>query len=247
MRTFIVVFVSLIFFVSCKTQNIFMKQGSLTKIPSDTTFIYQANYQYNIRKDDKISVSVWSQDELSVGSVYGIYNSNEIYGKWLLVDTDGNIELPKIGTFNVLNKQIPQLKDTLKRIYKKWILNPVIDVKVLNKEISLLGEFKNPGVLKVDKDQNTLFEMIGRAGGLDFYANIKSIKILRQVGNKVSMTNIDLSKTDNYKYKNISLYPGDIVIVPSKKNKEFDKRISTIVPLLSAISTAAIVSGLFLK
>ena len=214
---------------------------------TDTVFKYEANYQYTIRKDDKVSVSVWAQDELSIGSVYGIYNSNEVYGKWLLVDANGNIELPKLGTFKIVGYTIPQVKDSLVKKYQSWILNPVVDVKVLNKEITVLGELKNPGVIKVDKDQNNLLELISKAGGVDFYANLKSIKLIRQTGDYVCMQNIDLTCSDNYLSKNITLHPGDIIIVPSKKNKEFDKRIATIIPLLSTISTAAIVTGLFLK
>lgn len=234
--------------ISCKTQNLLVKQESKQSVDSvEVTFQYEPNYQYTIRKDDKVSISVWGQDELSVGSVYGIYNSNEVYGKWLLVDANGNIELPKIGTVYVLDKTIPQLKEMLKIGFQKWIINPIIDLKVLNKEISLLGEIKNPGTIKIDKDQNNLLEIISQAGGTDFYANLKSVKILRQVGKEVKMKNIDLTISTDYLYRNVTLHPGDIVIVPSKKNKEFDKRISTIIPLLSALSTAAIVTGLFIK
>lgn len=231
---------------SCKTQNYFVTQVKEKSI-ADSVFSYEPNYEYHIRKDDKISISVWGQDELSVGSLYGIYNSNEVYGKWLLVDAHGNIEIPKVGTTNVLNKSVSQLKGELKQIFQKWVTNVIVDVKVLNKEITLLGELKSPGVIQVDKDQNQLIDLISKSGGTDFYANLKSIKVIRQVGSAVKMTNIDLTSNDNYLTKNITIHPGDIVIVPSKKHKEFDKRIATIIPLLSAISTAAIVSGLFIK
>ena len=77
----------------------------------DSSFVYNKNYQYRIRKDDKITISVWGQDELSVGSCYGIYNSNEVYGKWLMVDENGNIELPKLGSMKVLNVTLIELKD----------------------------------------------------------------------------------------------------------------------------------------
>lgn len=248
MKTLILQSLLVLCLVSCKTQNLFVHgKQDICADSNDSAFMYNPDYQYQIKKDDKIALSVWGQDDLSIGSVYGIYNSNEVYGKWLLVDANGNIEVPRIGTTYVLHKTVPELKELFRQAFKNWIVNPIIDVKVLNKEISLLGELKSPGVITVDKDQNSLVEMISRAGGTDFYANIKSVKVLRQVGQGVRMVNVDLSKASDYATRNIILHPGDIVIVPSKKNKEFDKRISTIVPLLSAISTAAIVSGLFLK
>ena len=82
--------------------------------------------------------------------------------------------------------------------------------------------------------------MLSKTGGFEFYANLKSIKILRQVGQDVKITNIDLTKSDDILNENILLHPGDVIIVPSKKNKEFDKRISTIIPFATTITAAAI-------
>lgn len=207
-------------------------------------FSFDPNYQYKIRKDDKITLSVWGQDDLSVGSVYGIYNSNEVYGKWLLVDINGNIEIPKLGTTSVIGKSLPELKEDIKTKLKKWLVNPIVDVKVLNKEIAVMGEVRNPAVIQVDKDQNTLLEIISKTGGFEMYANLKSVKILRQEGENVRVTNIDLTKMKDVPNQNIILHPGDYVIVPSKKSKDFDKRASTIIPFTTVTSAAGILIGL---
>ena len=242
MRKIIKIALFAMLFTSCKTQNLLV---STDKTNDNEAFKYDANYQYTIRKDDKISISIWGEDNISVGSTYGIYNSNEVYGKWLLVDNNGNIEIPKIGTTYVVGKTIPQLKEEFKTQFKKWIINPIIDVKVLNKQITIMGEVRDPNTIQVDKDNNNLLELISKAGGFDFYANLKLIKVLRQDGENVKVTNLDLTKTNNILNTNIQLHPGDIVIVPSKKNKEFDKRVSTIIPFTTTITAAAIMMGLF--
>ncbi len=242
MKIFIKLSLFVLLLTSCKTQNVLV---SKTETNDTTSFSYNQNYQYKIRKDDKISISVWGEDNLSVGSVYGIYNSNEVYGKWLLVDANGNVEVPKIGTKNVVNKTIPELKSEIKNELKQYLVNPVVDVKVLNKEITIIGEVRNPNTIQVDKDHNNLLEMISKTGGFDFYANLKSIKVLRQEDNNVRVTTIDLTTATDILNQNIQLHPGDIVIVPSKKNKEFDKRISTIIPFTTTVSAAAIIMGLF--
>lgn len=231
---------------SCKTQNLFMEEiAQDDKRFVDSIFHYDPNYQYKIRSNDKISISVWGQDELSVGSLYGIYNSNEVYGKWLMVDINGNIEIPKLGTTKVINMSVVELKEFLKNKLSEWISNPVIDVKILNKEISVLGEVRTPNTFVIDKDYCSLLEIMSKAGGFEFYANLRKIKILRQEGSNVRVTNIDLTKGKDYLAKNISLHPGDLVIVPSKKYKEFDKRVSTIIPFTTTISAAAILLTLF--
>ena len=247
MKNYIGLFCLILLLASCKTQNIFLETKE-HKIDSELalkeTFYYDSSYQHIIRKDDKINISVWGQDEYSVGSAYGIYNSNEVYGKWLLVDANGNIEVPKIGTTNIEGMTVIELKNRLKERFIQWIKNPIVDVKVLNKEITVLGEVRNPGIIKVDKDNNSLLELIARTGGFDSYANLKYLKVLRQEGVDVRVVNIDITESGNFLEKNIQLHPGDIVIVPSKSYKEFDKRISNIIPMTSTVSAAAIVLGL---
>lgn len=228
--------------LSCKTQNVFHEQEP---VENRDEFNYNGDYQYQIRKNDKISLSVWGQDNLSVGSVYGIYDSNEVYGKWLLVDADGNIEIPRLGTTFVLGKTVPELKYEIRDALKKWLVNPIVDVKVLNKEITIMGEVRNPAVMTVDKDQNTLLEIVSKAGGFEAYANLEAIKILRQEGENVRITNIDITQPNDYTYRNTQLRPGDYVIVPSKKNKDFDKRVSTIIPFTTTLTAAAILLGAF--
>jgi polysaccharide export outer membrane protein len=242
MKTLLKLTLIVLLFTSCRTQNLL---ESKKEKDDKSYFVYDESYQYKIRKDDKISISVWGEDDLSVGSEYGIYNSNEVYGKWLLVDADGNIEVPKLGTKNVVNKTIPELKAEIKNELKQYLVNPIVDVKVLNKEITILGEVRNPNTIQVDKDHNNLFELISKTGGFDFYANLKSIKVLRQEGNDVRVTNIDLTNVTTILNQNILLHPGDIVIVPSKKYKEFDKRVSTIIPFTTTVSAAAILMKLF--
>ncbi|OUL63542.1 polysaccharide biosynthesis/export family protein [Flavobacterium sp. AJR] len=240
MKSLLTFFLITLLFCCCKTQNLLVSD---TKVNDNESFLSDPNYQYKIRKDDKISISVWGEDNLSVGSVYGIYNSNEVYGKWLMVDTNGTIEIPKIGAMTVLDKTVPELKEMIKSELKKWLINPIVDIKVLNKEIIVLGEVRNPNTVAIDKDHVSLLEMISKTGGFEFYANLKSIKILRQEGENVRVTNIDLTLGNNIANTNIQLHPGDIVIVPSKKNKEFDKRVATIIPLTTTISAAAIIMG----
>lgn len=232
----------------CKTQNLFeQKKKEIVyqhEVP-DSVFLYNGNYEYVIRRDDKISFSFWNHDDLSVGSIYGIYNSNEVYGKWLLVDAKGNITLPVIGNFHIEGLTIVEAEDTLVKLFKPTVVNPVIEVRVLNKEITVLGELRTPGKYTVDRENNNLMEIIAMAGGYEFYANLKLVKVIRQKGSSVRMVNIDLTNNSNYFLSNIQLHPGDLVIIPSKKCKEFDKRISTIIPLASSTTAAAILLGAF--
>ena len=64
---------------SCKTSNLFVEENTRNTVQDlDSVFLSNYKYEYQIRIDDKITISVWGQDEFSVGSTYGIYNSNEV-------------------------------------------------------------------------------------------------------------------------------------------------------------------------
>ena len=235
-------------FYSCKTSNIFLfknKERKESIVELDSNFRFSENYKYTIRKNDKISISVWLQDELSVGSVYGVYNSNEIYGKWLLVDDEGAIDIPRLGKQVVEGMTVIELKNFLKNTFSKWLVNPVVDVKILNKQVSVLGEVRVPQTMTIDKEENNLLELISKAGGFEFYADLKYVKVVRPFGDSVLVENVDLRKSGDYMSKNIQVHPGDIVIVPSKKYKQFDKRISTIIPFATSLSTFAVLFGVF--
>jgi polysaccharide export outer membrane protein len=247
MRILIIVLAAFVL-SACGTQNLMGEKNKVMNqklLELDSSFLYNPDYEYVVRENDKVSISVWGQDELSVGSTYGIYNSNEVYGKWLMVDKKGNIEVPKIGTFCVLGLTEIELKDSLKKRFAKWIVNPMVDVKILNKDITVLGEVRNPGVYDIDKNINTLFELLARSGGVENYANLKYVKIFRQDGPHVKVATLNLKQYGNYFAQNIQLLPSDIVVVPSKRYKEFDTRISVIIPFTSAITSAAIFRSAF--
>lgn len=251
-RIYVLLLVSTI--VSCKTQNLFSKTSSIPGKPlkveyaskeDSLAFSVDENYEYKIRTDDKLTVSIWDHDDLSIGSLYGIYNSNEVYGKWAIVNKAGQINLPKVGPFKIKGMTILQAEDTLRKTYREWIKNPVVNVKVLNKEVTVIGELKTPGNYLLEKENNSLMEVLAKAGDMDFYANKKKIKVIRMVDNQPRMVSIDLTVMDDYLARNIKIIPGDLIIVPSKKGKDFDKRISTILPFVSIITAFAITYGTF--
>ncbi|RQO65265.1 hypothetical protein DBR43_30935 [Pedobacter sp. KBW06] len=240
----VIVMFTVLFFSSCTTQNLLSGARQNTRF-TDSLFAYNPHYEYTLEKDDKISISVWDHDDLSVGSVYGIYNSNEVYGKWLMINTEGTVTVPKLGEVNLLGLTVPQAKEKLTLGFKKWIVNPIIEIKILNKEVSILGELKTPGKYLLEKSNTTLLDIISRAGDFDFYANKKKIQIVRMVDNKPVTHIADLTTMENYLSSNIQIHPGDVIYVPSRKGKHWDKRVgSTIVPIASAISSIVLIWGI---
>lgn len=231
---------------SCKTENLFSRPPREGTIPEGNFRKTTDNYNYVIRKDDKISLGIWNNDDLSVGYVYGQINSGIDMGKWLLVDADGNIPVPKLGNLRVEGLTIIEAKKTIAAALSQTIQSPIVDLKVLNMEVTVLGEVKTPGKVHLDKEKNTLVEVLGLAGDFDYYGNRKQIQVIRTVDNKPQSVMLDLTNLDSLSSNNIVVHPGDIVYVRAKNRKAWDKTASsTVVPAATAVTAILLILKTF--
>jgi len=246
---YLIISVLCVLFFSCSTQNLFQSQAVNKEKQKEIDSIFMSNSleQYRLRVDDKVNLSIWNHDDVSIGSLYGIYNSNEVYGKWVMVDPSGKATFPKLGKINVEGLTLIQVEDTLQNLYSESIKKPVIEVKVLNREVSVLGQVKTPGRYLLEKEKNTLFEMLSRAGGMDFYADKTKIKIIRKVKDKNYEFLVDLTKGDQFYNQNIYLKSDDVVYIPTRKGKMIDKKAPVLIPLTSVATTLVIILSLFNK
>ena len=222
---------------SC-TQNLFMTKKQL---PLPTSLAVGPDYQYRLRKDDKISLSIWDHEELSIGSIYGHYSVNENEGKWELVDAIGNLNVPKVGSYHVEGLTVPEAEEQLEKILSKWIVNPQLTIKVLNMETTVLGEVNAPGKQRLEKERNTLIEVLGRAGDFAAYADKRHVKVLRQDAKGTQATEVNFTLLSSFERDNLVILPGDVVYVPSKNGKQFDRKSPSILGISSIISTFFIV------
>jgi polysaccharide export outer membrane protein len=230
----------------CKTQNLF-EVNRMGQAASDSLFTKINNgNQYCIQKDDKINISVWNNDDVSVGSIYGIYNSNEGYGKWLMVDGAGEISVPQLGNVKVSGLTVAQVKHLIAGKFSVTIRQPVIDVKILNKEVSVLGEVKIPGKVHLEKENNILTDILASAGGFDTYGNKARVQVVRIVNDTPRTILLDMTQMSLYARNNIQILPNDVVYVTARKSKDFDKRAGAIIiPTASAITAIILILKTF--
>lgn len=221
---------------SC-TQNLLTTKRPL---PPPTALAVAPDYQYRLRKDDKISISILDHQDLSIGSIYSQYSVNEGEGKWELVDATGGLNVPKVGTYHVEGLTVPEAEEQLEQVLGKWLVSPQITLKVLNKQATVLGEVNAPGNMRLDKDRNSLVQVLGLAGDFGVYADKRHIKVVRQTGASTLATEVDLTQLSTYEQNNILILPGDVVYVPSKNGKQFDRKSPSI------LGVASIVSAVFL-
>lgn len=137
----------------------------------------------------------------------------------LVVDKDGKILIPRIGSVYVVGNTLEEAKEKIKNALSQKYVNVQFDLSVGNVQdirISVLGSVKKPGMFSISPFAKVVDGLIN-AGGPTESGSLKNVKLMR--GNKV------VNVFDYYQFvlkgddsKNISLQHGDKIFVPICEN-----------------------------
>jgi len=136
-----------------------------------------------------------------------------------LVNTDGNIQFPVLGTVKAEGLTKNQLRDKISQdiLSKKLLVDPIVTIRFLNFRVTVLGEVNRPNVLSVPNEKITLLEAIGLAGDVTLYGRKDNVMLIResQTDRKVIRLNLNTAElfTSPYYY----LQSNDIVYVEPNK------------------------------
>lgn len=196
-------------------------------------------YEHVLEPDDKITVSVWGHDELGVGSSFSVYDANLESGHFLTIDLRGEITLPLIGRVKIAGLTCRESDLYLGQLYTQYVKNPIVRLRVLNHTVTVLGEVKSPGNYPIERQRQTLIETLGDAGGFTDYADKGELLILRPDSlGRYSEIRVDLTDAYTLYAQDLSLRPRDVIYVPERRSKQFDKFNSSLAPFAGFAGTA---------
>lgn len=168
--------------------------------------------------------------------------TNTVYGSnpglsGYLVNVDGNISFPILGDIKVEGKSRQYIEDYLKTEITKYVKDVVVDVRIMNFKVTVIGEVARPGVYSINDERVTLLEALALAGDLTVDANRHGITIIREENDVQKVTKIDITTTDLYNSPFYFLKQNDMVYVePSKKGVVKTGFVSDISILLSIVT-----------
>ena len=167
-------------------------------------------------------------------------------GQTYQVEDDGTVALPLIGHIQVAGLTRAEAAKKVEDLYKKDVLvNPIIDLKIINLKVTILGEIRVPGNYPLVKDRTNLVELLGQAGGLTEKANERTIKIIRGDPKNPLVAEIDLSKIQTLADPRMILQNNDIIYIGQNKraikNDQLQNVTNTIQPGLILLNTALII------
>jgi polysaccharide export outer membrane protein len=184
----------------------------------------ELNYKSLIKKDDILRITVTSENMELVqpfnqfisatnqNSLEGAGQQGQLFG--YLVDNNGEIVFPVIGSIEAAGKNREEMTEFLQSLLReKFVKDAVVDVRIVNFKVTVLGEVNRPGTFNLDYNRITLLQVIGQAGDLTIYGNRKNITILRDVDGVQTSHRVDLTNSDFIDSEFYYLQQNDVVVV----------------------------------
>lgn len=163
-------------------------------------------------------------------------------GPTYFVDVEGNINFPQLGKIDTKGENVETFKVKMENLISKYVKDPIVDVKLVNFKISVLGEVSKPGTYVIPDGNATILQGLGMAGDLTVYGVRDNILILRNVDGKFVQQKIDITKSDFINSPYFYLKQNDMIYVQSNTIRQRASRVDPNTGLY--ISIASVVASL---
>lgn len=161
-----------------------------------------------------------------------------------LVDQDGMIDFPVIGKIKIEGLSPDELRVLLREELSEYLKDPIINIRLRNFTITVLGQVNRPGTYPVNGEQITILEALGLAGDLALRGVRENVLVIRDFNGTKVYTRIDLTSKNMTKSPVYYLTQNDVVYVEPNKSgiKETSLGASTsiTISIISLLITSAI-------
>lgn len=189
------------------------------------TKIQDYNNATIIQKNDLLSISVRSLSP-EASAVYNTpavlagQGGNAVPGGYL-VNEDGTIQFPVLGNIKAAGLSKAQLEDQIRSSLstRKLLLDPVVNVRIINFRVTVLGEVRNPTVVSVPAEKINLLEAIGFASDLTLYADRSNVMVIREENGVRKFKILNLNTNEIFSSPYFYLQHNDVVYVRPNKTR----------------------------
>ncbi len=229
-------------FASCTTTN----KVAYFQNANDTAYKQMlGNIEAPLEANDFINISIISAKNADAASIFSSLPRNEkanpapVQAKNLnyegyLISADGYIEIPNLGKIKAAGITKTQLKNNITKaiLDTKLILEPMVDIRRLNFEVTVLGEVQNPTVISVPSEKISLVKALGMAGDLTIYGKRENVLLIREEAGVRKTRHIDLTSSNFLNSEFYYLRPNDVIYVePNKSKVAVSGRTQQVLPL----------------
>lgn len=194
---------------------------------------------YRIKPKDRLNIIISTTDPQAsapfyrkigrdMNSTYQNYNQPSNLYEYL-VDNAGYIELPVLGTVQVMGKTIRECEAEIRELLKPYLKEtPLVTVTTTNFKISVLGEVNRPGTYTISDEKVTLFEAVAMAGDLTLNSIRNDVQLLREdAQGQRHIYHINLNEANVANSPYFYLQQNDVIYVKPNKARVRNNEITT--------------------
>ena len=130
-----------------------------------------------------------------------------------LINDNGAIEFPVLGTLDVEGMTRGELSGLLKEKISKYVQDPIVTVRIVNFQISVLGEVSRPGTFDINDEYLSLPQALGMAGDMSIYGRRGNVLVMREENGKTKHAYLNLTDADIINSPFYYLKQNDVVYV----------------------------------
>jgi len=179
------------------------------------------------------------------GTSGNIYYDAAIYLNSYNVDNEGNVDLPFIGKLHLRGLTIEEAKGVIQKEIDKYLKSTTVIVKLVNYNVSIVGEVNRPGQYKIYQDRINIFDVISLAGDLTTYAKRDDIVLVRKQENEAKYHHVNLLEDSVLESEYYYILPDDIIYVKPIKGKNFAFSAFPYTLIISTISLTLALVAIF--
>jgi len=163
-----------------------------------------------------------------------------------LVSQNSTINFPILGELSVKDKTTKDLENDIKKLLFDggYLINPNVNVRLLNAKVTILGEVNNPGTFSFTENNVSFLQALGLAGDLTINGSREDLVVLRRIDGLQTTERIDLTSASFLSGPYQMVKPNDVILVnPNSaklKTAGYVGNISTILGITSLLLSSII-------
>ena len=181
--------------------------------------------QMFIQPGDLLSIQVYSSDveaalpfnmpsqSNTTGGQMPSYTNGIAHKQGYPVDNDGKIYMPIVGEIDLKSQSLDSVNNIIQQKLIPFLKDPVVQVRILNFRVTVLGDVRAPGTFNIPNDKLTLIEALGIAGDMNISAVRKNVLIIREEAGERKAYRIDLTSKNAFQSPAYFLKQNDIIYI----------------------------------
>jgi polysaccharide export outer membrane protein len=177
------------------------------------------NFEPIIGVDDLLAINIATIDMEAAVPFNVSAGVQEAGGSTYLVDVNGEIDFPVIGTLKVAGFTTKALRKKLKSVLSEYLIKPTVAIRLLNFKVTIMGAVGSPGSFNIPSERITIVEALALAGDLQLLGKRKNVLLIREKEGERMYVNIDLTNRKLFSSPYYYLAPNDLLYVePNKRS-----------------------------